>query len=319
VGLGKYLKKAFLNQWNLLVFIGGMGFALLSGHPDVFVPLVLAGEAAYVGMVGTHPKFQHYVDVEEHKASRQQGSVLAAEAFDRMLKALPRRQVQRFEGLRDRCLALRQIAHQMRASEELAGGIEPQPLDDLQLSGLDRLLWIHLRLLYTQTMLERFFERTSETDIQAEIRKLEQRIASLPPPEVAGTSPRQTIRKALEDNLETCRGRLDNLRKARENSELVAAEIERLESKISSITEMAINRQDPQFVSGQVDQVASSLVQTEQAMNDLQFATGYDPIDDAAPNIIPRGLNTETAMPEPIPNDPPRPRARQTEDGIHYS
>ena len=54
-------------------------------------------------------------------------------------------------------------------------------------------------------------------------------------------------------------------------------------------------------------------------MNDLQFATGFDPIDDAAPSIIPRGLSTETAFPEPIPNDPPRPRARQTEDGIHYS
>ena len=81
---------------------------------------------------------------------------------------------------------------------------------------------------------------------------------------------------------------------------------------------MAINRQDPQFVSGQVDQVASSLVQTEQTMNDLQFATGIEYLDDAAPSIIPRGTAAETA---PVVQDPPppRPRARQVDDGIYFN
>ncbi len=121
MGLGKYIKKAFLNHWNLLVFLGGMGFAMLSGHPDVFVPLVLAGEAAYLGVVGTHPKFQRYVDVQEHKAAREQGSAAVGEAFDRILKALPPRQLRRFQALRERCASLRQIAQQMRASEEPGG------------------------------------------------------------------------------------------------------------------------------------------------------------------------------------------------------
>ena len=205
----------------------------------------------------------------------------------------------------------------MRASEELSGGSSPQPLDDLQLSGLDRLLWIYLRLLYTQTMLERFFERTSEDQIRGEIQRLEGRIARIPAEATPGTASRQSILKALQDNLETCRGRLANLQKAKENFELVEAEIERLENKINSITEMAINRQDPQFVSGQVDQVADSLVQTEQAMNDLQFATGLDPIDDMAPNIFPRGAAVEQAPP-PAQEPPPRPRTRQTDDGIRY-
>jgi chemotaxis protein histidine kinase CheA len=317
VGLGKYIKKAFLNYWNLLAFLGCMGFAIISGHPDVLVPLVMAGEATYLGVLGTHPKFQRYVDVQEHKAVREQGSVVVAEAFDRILKSLPPRQLRRFEASRDRCLSLRQIAQQMRASEDLTAGSAPEPLEDLQLSGLDRLLWIYLRLLYTQTMLERFFERTGEDQIQSEIKRLEERIARMPA-EPAASPSRQGILKALQDNLETCRGRLANLQKARENFELVEAEIERLENKIRSITEMAINRQDPQFVSGQVDQVAASLVQTEQTMNELQFATGLDPIDDAAPSIIPRGAAIE---PMPAAQDiaPPRPRNRQTEDGIHYN
>ena len=109
------------------------------------------------------------------------------------------------------------------------------------------------------------------------------------------------------------------MQKARENSELVEAEIERLENKIRSITEMAINRQDPQFVTGQVDLVASSLVQTEQTMNELQFATGLDPIDDAAPAIIPRGSSVQSQAPVVAEPEPPRRRARQTDDGIKYS
>jgi hypothetical protein len=317
VGLGKYLKKAFLNQWNLLAFLGAAGFALLSGHPDVFLPLVLAGEAAYVGVIGTHPKFQRYVDVQESKASRLEGSALANEAFQRMQKSLPRRQLDRFVSLRERCLALRQIAQQMRATDDLGGASDPHPLDDLQLSGLDRLLWIYLRLLYTQTMLERFFERTSEDEIRSEIKRVERKLAGLPPAETVEGSPRHSIRKALEDNLETCQARLANLQKARENSELIEAEIERLESKIRSITELAINRQDPQFVTSQVDQVASSLVQTEQAMNELQFATGFGPIEDAAPSIIPRETSLETPA-APAAEEPPRPRRKQTEDGIRY-
>jgi chemotaxis protein histidine kinase CheA len=252
-------------------------------------------------------------------AARQQGSAAVSEAFDRILKALPARQLRRFENLRERCASLRQIAQQMRASEELSGGSSPQPLDDLQLSGLDRLLWIYLRLLYTQTMLERFFERTSEEQIQGEIQRLEGRIARMPAEATPASASKQSILKALQDNLETCRARLANLQKAKENFELVEAEIERLENKINSITEMAINRQDPQFVSGQVDQVAASLVQTEQTMNELQFATGLDPIDDAAPSIIPRGAAIVEPTPAAQDIAPPRPRNRQTEDGIHYN
>ncbi|WP_165226214.1 hypothetical protein [Aquisphaera insulae] len=319
MGLGKYLKKAFLNHWNLLVFLGGMGFAALSGQPDVYIPLVLAGEAAYVGVVGTHPKFQRMVDVQEHQANRKSDSEVVGEAFDRIRKSLPSRQLRRFEALRDRCATLRQLARQMQETDDPTGLSTNEPFEDLQLSGLDRLLWIYLRLLYTQTMLERFLESTSEAQIRGEIKKLEDRIAGSwkPGPDAVIPESRQNILKTLQDNLETCRARLQNLEKAKENYDLVDAEIGRLENKIQSITEMAINRKDSSFVTGQVDQVAASLVQTEQAMNDLQFATGLDPLDDMAPAIVPRGQ----AIPETPPSaepPPPRPRARQTDDGIRY-
>jgi hypothetical protein len=63
VRLGKYLKVAFLNKWNLLAFLGGTVFAFLSPFPDAVLALVAAGELTYLGLLGTHPKFQAYVEV----------------------------------------------------------------------------------------------------------------------------------------------------------------------------------------------------------------------------------------------------------------
>ena len=87
---------------------------------------------------------------------------------------------------------------------------------------------------------------------------------------------RRKARRALEDNLVTSQARLENLQKARENHELVQLEIERLENKIRSLSELAVNRQEPEFISDQVDSVAASLLETEQTMQELEFATGFD-------------------------------------------
>jgi len=288
VHLFKYIKSAFLYHWNLLAFLGGMGFALLSGFPGIFCPLVLAGEAAYLGLLGTHPKFQQYVDAQEHQAARQKGSVSAESTMQRILKGLPNKLVQRFEGLRSRCLELRQLAQEMK--DPGRAGMAP-PLEDLQLAGLDRLLWIYLRLLFTQNSMEQFMQKTKEDQIQADIQNLENRLKGVA--DETANPQRQKVRKALEDNLETSRARLANFQKARDNYELVKLEIDRLENKIRSLSELAVNRQEPDFISGQVDQVAESMVETERTMGELQFVTGLQTTDEAVPEMLRRQAVTE--------------------------
>ena len=286
--LFKYIKSAFLYHWNLLAFLGGMGFALLSGFPGILCPLVLAGEAAYLGLLGTHPKFQQYVDAQEQQAARQKGSVSAESTMQRILKGLPNKLVQRFEGLRSRCLELRQLAQEMK--DPGRAGMAP-PLEDLQLAGLDRLLWIYLRLLFTQNSMEQFMQKTKEDQIQTDIQNLENRLKGVADDT---TNPqRQKVRKALEDNLETSRARLANFQKARDNYELVKLEIERLENKIRSLSELAVNRQEPDFISGQVDQVAESMVETERTMGELQFVTGLQTTDEGVPEMLRRQTVTE--------------------------
>lgn len=288
--LGTYLKAAFTNRWNLLAFFGALGFALLSGRVDVFGPLVLAGELTYLGLLGTHPKFQRYVDAQAAKTVREQGVVSTEQAAQHVMSALPNNLLQRFKALHAHCLELRQIALELKdpglAKSPSAVLQEDNPLEEMQLAGLDRLLWIYLRLLFTQHSLDRFLQRTSEELIRKDITRLEGQLRGVSG--AANDPQQQKIRKTLEDNLETCRARLANLQKARDNHELVRLEIDRLENKIQSLSELAINRQEPDFISAQVDQVVTSMVQTERTMNELQFATGLEVGDEAVPELLRR-------------------------------
>jgi hypothetical protein len=281
VGLTKYLKAAFLHRWNLLAFLGGAGFALLSGHADVFMPLVLAGETAYLGFLGTHPRFQKSVEAQEAKALREDGSAAATATARRILKMLPKPLVQRFEAVRSRCAELRQLALQMRDPDRLG---DPQPLDDLQLSGLDRLLWMYLRLLFTQYSLSQFLKKTSVEQIEDDIRQFEEKLKTHS--ETPTDLRQQRLRKVVEDSLATSQARLANYKKAEENCELMGLEIDRLENTIHSLSELAVNRQEPEFISGQIDQVATSMVQTEKTMSELQFVTGLKSVDDEVPQIL---------------------------------
>ncbi len=96
----------------------------------------------------------------------------------------------------------------------------------------------------------------------------------------------QRIRAALEDNLATNRNRLANVNKARDNYQLVELEIDRLENKIRSLSEMAVNRQEPEFITSEVDHVATSMVDTERTMNELEFATGFSTLETEPPELL---------------------------------
>jgi hypothetical protein len=281
MGFAKYIQSAFANRWNVLALLGGVGVAMLSGVPDVALPLVLAAEAAYLGLLGTHPKFQSYVDAQLAARARNAKGQTSQQALKQIMQLLPPQALSRFEKLRSQCLELRQIAADIAHSRTAEVGA---PLDSMQLAGLDRLLWIFLRLLFTEHSLNKFLERTNPRLIQQEIAGYDQRIKSLGSND---TSPHaQKMRRTLEDSLQTCKDRLANYEKAKANHELVQLEIDRLENKIKSLAELSVNRQEPDFISGQVDQVAGSMLETEKTMNELQFATGLSPIDEDVPSLV---------------------------------
>ena len=163
MSLVNYIKTAFLNRWNLLAFLGGSGFALLSGHADIFLLLVAATEIGFLGLLASHPKFQHYVDAQVAKAARQQVGQAHEQSLLRITRSLPRESLARFEALREKCLELRQIAGELRNPGLPA---EDLGLEQFQVAGLDRLLWVYLRLLYTQFALARFLQQTAHKAVE---------------------------------------------------------------------------------------------------------------------------------------------------------
>ncbi|HEX5724499.1 MAG TPA: hypothetical protein VFX98_03485 [Longimicrobiaceae bacterium] len=266
----KYLKKAFLFRWNLLAFLGAVGAAVLSGQPDAILPLVVAGELTYLGSMVSFPRFRKAVDREGYRSPHFQpeGAKDTAQKLPAMVASLPKEAQARFNQLRMRALRMRELAHGVRG----ATGDPDAPGTEIHTSALDRLLWVFLRLLLSQSALQQFLKSTSEAELQSRTADLKRRL------ETATTSGDERVLRSLTDSVAVAELRLDNYRKARSNAEFVQIELDRIEAKVQALTEMAINRQDPDFLSSQVDAAAESMTHTESAMAELQSITGL--VDD---------------------------------------
>ena len=257
---------------------GGMGFAVLSGHPEVGIPLVLAAETAYLGLLGTHPKFQSYVNAQTAKKHRSSQGVGQSGSLDKIIDALPDKALKRYERIRKRCQKLGEISSNMRppSSFDSTGAF-----DSVQTRGLDRLLWVFLKLLYTRHTLREFQKEVSEERMIDELKEIDARLEIL---DRQSSTTADKIRHTLLDNQRTLKERLKNYQQAKNNYVFVDLELDRVENKIKSIAELGVNRQDPEYISGQIDLVANSMQETERTMNDLQFVTGD--LEDDVPELF---------------------------------
>ena len=281
MSLTKYVRSAFQIRWNLLALFGGIGVSILSGRPDIALPLVAAAEVGFLTMLASHPKFQRAMDAQDASVERSKNSQSANVVLRQILKQLPAPFLTRYERLRTSCQDLRQIANDLQQSGTLESG---QPLESFQIAGLDRLIWIFLRLMFTQFTLGKFLERTKRDRIVNDIELAQTRLGEIPPTDESPHA--QKMRRTLQDNVQTCQERLANFDKAQANYEFVGHEINRLENKIKSLAELGVNRQEPDYISSQVDTVARSLLDTEKTMNELDFATGLGPLNDETPDLI---------------------------------
>lgn len=279
-GTAEYVKEAFLFRWNLLALAGGVGAALISPIAPILLPLVGAAELVYLTGLVSLPRFRSVVDRKLHERERAASSPAAAKtdpeaALRELLARLAPEQRRRFDALRARCLDMRSIAHGVSGRAAAA-----TPVDEVANPGLDKLLWVFLRLLVSQNSLDRFLETTDEPTIHAQAEDLRKRLAEL------GEPGDERLRRSLVDALATAELRVDNFEKARDNERFVTVELERLEAKIRTLAEMAINRQDPDFISREVDSVTESISHTEAAMNELRLVTGLIEDLDQPPAIL---------------------------------
>jgi hypothetical protein len=222
------------------------------------------------------PRFRAAIDARVH-AARTPAAGAAPEpqpSLLAMLGGLPMEARRRFERLHARCREMRGIAAGVRgAAGDPRGGAE-----EIRTPGLDRLLWLFLRLLLSKTALDRFLQSMDEREITTRLEELRKSLSA------AQSGGDERIVRSLQDSIAMGELRLDNFERARKNAEFVSIELDRIEGKIQALAEMAVNRQDPDFLSSQVDSAAESMRQTEKAVSELQHLTGLaDQLQEAPP------------------------------------
>jgi hypothetical protein len=159
------------------------------------------------------------------------------------------------------------------ASSREAGSAE-----EIRTPGLDRLLWLFLRLLMSKNALDRFLQTMSSEEVTARLEQLRKDLTG------AQEAKDERIARSLQDSIAMAELRLDNYERAKKNAQFVTIELDRMEGKIQALAEMAVNRQDPDMLSSQVDSAAESMRQTEKAVSELQQLTGLaDELQDPPP------------------------------------
>jgi hypothetical protein len=279
-GLPDYLKEAFFFRWNLLFFLGGAAAAALTPLAPVLLPLVGAAELTYLAGLISVPRFRAAIDAKVHAAgqaaSAKPGPLTPPVSLVSMLAGLPPESRSRFERLHTRCVEMRGIAAGVRGSAaEQAGSAE-----EIRTPGLDRLLWLFLRLLLSKAALDRFLRTMNEQEITSRLEEVRKQLVG------AQESKDERVIRSLQDSIAMGELRLDNFGRARKNAECVSIELDRIEGKIQALAEMAVNRQDPDFLSSQVDSAAESMRQTEKAVSELQHLTGLGEQLEEPPAIL---------------------------------
>ncbi len=300
-GLFRYLTEAFMFRWNTLILGGATIAAVISGHPDIALPLVAAAEVTYLAGLATLPRFQAAIDAKARAEERglPAGSPRAVAAARNdaggartrimdVLKSLTEDRRARFLRLRARCVEMTRIANAVRGDTSDESGAATE----LRQPALDRLLWVFLKLLLSDQAIARFLQAADQKSIDQTLTDLKARVTKREAAVPEAEREADRILRSLHDSVSTAEVRKDNVEQSKNNSEFVQTELDRLENKIQAVTEMAVGHSDPNEMSSRIDAIADGISQTEQTIRDLQNLTGMA-ADQETPSILDTDLTAQ--------------------------
>lgn len=279
----KYVRKAFFRPLNLAAVAVGIGITVITGQWELGLPLVVALDAAWLGFAATNRRFQQYVDLEEHQLVKTDDALEAQRRMRMMRASLPRTLQRRFERLKGQCDAVRAKTKEYRDENQ---SLLPSLNDDDQ-QGLDRLMWLFLKLQYAEHSLNRYFDSTSIDQIESEIHKTEARLNS----EQAKPEDQRQERmiQTLQASLKSSQERRTAFDSAKDSYELIQLEQKQLETKVSAMQDVGIHRGDGAALSADVDAVTETIQESENALTGLESVTGFSTFEnESVPEIVSR-------------------------------
>jgi hypothetical protein len=153
----------------------------------------------------------------------------------------------RWRDLEGKCGLIRQLGS---FSQPTLGDME-----QMREGGLNSLLLIYAKLLLTREAVLAFMREEGGRELEERLKDTESRVA-------ATTSP--AVKRSLEANLELLRKRIEHHRNARENLQVLDAELERIENQVELIRAEAAVSRDPEMLSARIDAVASTMGEASQ-------------------------------------------------------
>jgi hypothetical protein len=205
-----------------------------------------------------------------------------------VLKSMSEDRRARFLRLRARCIEMSRIANAVRGETRDASGAS----SELRQPALDRLLWVFLRLLLSDQAIARFLQAADEAGIDKTLGELQVRRKKRADSVGEANQADDRIIRSIDDSISTTGLRKENIEKAKHNAEFVAAELDRLESKIHAVTEMAVGHSDPDEMSSRIDAISEGISQTEQTIRELQSITGVADAE-TTPSILETDLSPQ--------------------------
>ncbi len=275
----RYAKAAFFNQWHLLALGGATIFALICPLTGLVLPLVIAAEILFMSFVIHDPRFQRAIDAEFNGKILEEKTKESAEKYNRLYQYLNRDAKSSFEALRERCSIINKaVPH-----------IESDGLDKMaenQSNSVNKLLWVYLKLLHTRQFIKELLDKIDEATIEDAEKATKKKIDEVLKENLVS---KDRMIRSLQDTLGTIQSRKLNLVKARENFTYIGLELDRISAKLTALSEMAVNRQDPLSITGGIDDIANSVQTTEEAIGELNHFAGLLTVEDEAiPSIIER-------------------------------
>jgi len=237
----------------------GLGlFGFLGVLNPGFWIIGLGCEFAYLGWLGTHPRFQKLVSGGRLLDERRRWQ---ARVYDLIRQLSPEDQ-QRYRALEARCQGI--LEQQSRGTSVTPGMSEQE-------EGLGRLVWIYLRLLLTRESIRKIIREASTPTEQAT--QLKERIDKLQE-QLQQPSTSEDLRKSLTGQLEILQQRQEKKREAAEKLAFLDAELTRIQEQVELLREQAVLSTDPEVVSQRIDQVTTTLGGTNQWIRDQQKIYG---------------------------------------------
>jgi hypothetical protein len=216
--LWRYVKAAFwrspgvpgLGQIPLNV-TGVIGLLILGfGHPAIWL-LGLAGEAAYLALCATNPRFQKLVQVLERQAAAKED----AERQESLIETLSSSSRARLRKLEESCERLLRLTSSHDAVETTS---------DSKAASIKRLAWLYLKLLVARDHLESADAKGDATQLEGEREQLAA--------ELGQTSLSASLRNSKEATLRIVKQRLVNVGRHAEALAEIESDLKRIEAQV---------------------------------------------------------------------------------------